>query len=190
MAAPEYDQKYPEGGYQPAPAQFPSQANPPAYDYGGAGYQTPVAGTSATVVVTGQPAPVTGTFQSPPEEDHSGMALCAVVFSIITLICCGASLLCLTCTIPALVLAFMSLGVRGSAQKTNAGISIGLNVVVVVCTVVFLVIVIPIYVAGASRTSGTCASYYDSQYSTYCVPYSYNSYACSYYYTTYDGYCP
>ena len=188
MAAPQYDQKYPEGGYQSAPAQFPSQAKPPSYDYGGTGYQTPVAGTSATVVVTGQPASVTGTYQSPPEEDHSGMAVCAVVFSIITLVCCGTSLVCLTCTVPALVLAIMALGARGSAQKTNAGISIGLNMVVVVCTVVFLVIFIPSYVVTASRT---CPPYYDSQYRTYCVSYRYY-YPCSYYYTTYIyyGHCP
>ena len=186
MAAPQYDQKYPEGGYQPAPTQFPSQAMPPAYNnYGGTGYQTPVAGTSATVVVTGQPTSVSATCPSPPEEDHSGIAMCAFLFSIITLICCGASFVCLTCTIPALVLAFMALGAKGSAQKTNAGISIGLNVVVVACTVLFLVIVIPISVAGH-----TCPSYYDTQYGTYCVPYSYNSYSCSYYYTDSYGYCP
>ena len=187
MAAPQYDQKYPEGEYQPAPTRFPAQAKPPAYDYGGDGYQTPVAGTSATVVVAGQPTSVTATYQSPPEEDHSGMAVSALVFSIITLVCCGTSLVCLTCTIPALVLAIVALGARGSAQKTNAGISIGLNVVVVACTVLFLVIVIPIYVVGASRT---CPSYYDTQYSTHCVPYSYNSRPCSYYYTDSSGYCP
>ena len=190
MAAPQYDQKYPEGGYQPAPTQFPSQAMPPAYNnYGGTGYQTPVAGTSATVVVTGQPTSVSATCQSPPEEDHSGIAVCAVIFSIITLICCGVSLVCLTCTIPALVLAFMAMGAKGSAQKTNAGISIGLNVVVVACSVLFLVIVIPVSIVGH-----TCPPYYADSYSTRCVAYNYYSYSCSYYvsyYYSYSyGYCP
>ena len=85
MAAPQYDQKYPEGGHKPAPTQLLSQANPPVYDYGGTGYQTPVAATSATVVVAGQPTSVTAICQSPPEEDHSGMAVSALVFSVITL---------------------------------------------------------------------------------------------------------
>ena len=99
-----------------------------AYDYGETGYQTPVDNTSATVMVAGQPTnmkyqrtSVTATYQSPPEEDHSGMALSALVFSIVTFVYCGTSLVCLTCTIPALVLAIMALGARGSAQKTNDG---------------------------------------------------------------------
>ena len=116
------------------------------------------------------------------------MAVSALVFSIITLVCCGTSLVCLTCTIPALVLAIVALGARGSAQKTNAGISIGLNVVVVACTVLFLVILIPIYVVGASRT---CPPYYADSYSTHCVAHNYHSYSCSYYYYTDDyGFCP
>ena len=79
-------------------------------------------------MVAGQPTDmkyqrtsVTATYQSPPEEDHSGMALSALVFSIVTFVYCGTSLVCLTCTIPALVLAIMALGARGSAQKTNDG---------------------------------------------------------------------
>ena len=194
-------QLYPEGGYQPAPGQFPSQpggafppqGKPPAYvDYGGPpGHQPllappPVTATSTTVVVGSQPTSVTAAYQPPPEEDHSGIATCALVFSIITLLCCGTFLLCLTCSIPALILAIVSLGARGSAQKSNAGISIALNVVVVVCSVLFLVIVIPTSVLRAN----VCSAYYSSSYSTYCVPYSYSSTYCSYYHNSYRGYCP
>ena len=211
---PQPYQKYPEGGYQPAPAQFPSQQaaplppqnQPPPYAYGGQqpqqGYQpmpapAPVTSSNTTVVVASQPAPVTAVYQSPPEEDHSGMAVCAIVFSIITLLCCGFSLFFLMCSIPALILAIVALGTRGSAQKSNAGISIGLNVVVVVCTVVSLVVIIPVYfvaygtaVTSATSRVSTCTSYYDSYYNTYCVPYSYTSSYCSYYYNSYNGYCP
>ena len=211
MAAPAYPgqqafpppqpyQKYTEGGYQPAPAQFqsqpaagyPSQGQPPSYDYGGQpGYQPmpappPVTACNTTVVVASQPSAVTTTYQPPPEEDHSGMAVCALVFSIITLIFCGTSLVCLTCTIPALILAVVALGARGSAQKSNAGISIALNAVVVVSTVLFLVVFIPVYVVFGRVT--TCSSYYDYTYSSYCIPYAYSSYVCTYYASS--GYCP
>ena len=205
---PQPYQKYPEGGYQPAPAQFPSQQaaplppqnQPPPYAYGGQqpqqGYQpmpapAPVTSSNTTVVVASQPAPVTAIYQSPPEEDHSGMAVCAIVFSIITLLCCGFSLFFLMCSIPALILAIVALGTRGSAQKSNAGISIGLNVVVVVCTVVSLVIIIPVYFVGISRVpTRTCSSYYASYYNTYCVPYSYTSSYCNYSPSPLSGYCP
>ena len=64
--------------------------------------------------------------------------------------------------------------------------SIGLNVVVVACTVVLLVIVIPISIVNARR----CQPYYSYDYHTYCVPYSYyTSYTCRYRSTTY-AYCP
>ena len=209
MAAPHQDeqafpppqpyQHHTEGGYQPAPAQFPSQQTkafpsqgpPPAYDYGGQpGYQPmPVApsvsATSATVVVAGQPSAVTATYQPPPEEDHSGMAVCALVFSIITLIFCGTSLVCLTCTIPALILAVVALGARGSAQKSNAGVSIGLNVAVVVCTVLFFAIVIPVYVVGVN----SCNSYYSYSYGAYCVAYKSASNVCRHRAAS-SGYCP
>ena len=96
------------------------------------------------------------------------------------------------CSIPALILAIVALGTTGSAQKSNAGISIALNVVVVVCTVLSVVVIIPVYIVvfATAATSGTCTSYYASSYNTYCVPYSYTSYYCSYYYTSYSGYCP
>lgn len=193
MAAPYPDQQaynpppqpyqlFPEGGYQPAPTQFPSQqtqafpaqGQPPGYAYG------------ATTVVSAQPTPVTyNSLDS--EADYSGMAMCALVFSIITLLCCGASLLCLACSVPALVLSINALGTTGSAQKSSASISIGLNVAVVACTVVFLVIFIPVLVVGTTRG---CSAYYSSTYRTHCIPYSYSYYYyCTYYYTS-GGYCP
>ena len=183
-------QQPPEGGYQPAPAQFPSQqtkpfpdqGKPPGYEYGG---QPGYGSTNTTVVVSSQPTPVTTAYDSVSfEQDYSGMAVCALVFSIITLLCTGASLLCLTCSIPALILAIVALGTTGSAQKSNAAISIGLNVTVVVCTVLFLIVLIPVLVFGTK----SCGTYYDSYYNSYCIPYSYTGYYCIYY--SIDGYCP
>ena len=88
-----------------------------------------------------------------PEEDYSEMAACTVVFSTITLILCGASIIGLFCSIPAFVLSAIAMGSRGVAQRNCAGISIGLNVIVVICTLLFLVIFIPTYVVGGARST-------------------------------------
>ena len=169
MAAPYPDQQaypqqpyhqFPQGGYQPAPAQFasqqakpfPAQDRPPSYDYGGQpGYQpipaaAPAIATSTTVVVTAQPTPVATAYQAPPAADYSGMAMCALVCSIFTLLFCGLSLVSLTLSIPALLLAIVALGSTGSSQRNNARASIALNVIVIVLFLVFWVIFIPAYV--------------------------------------------
>ena len=84
------------------------------------------------------PTTATTTHMSPPEENHFGIAICALVFSLFTLFTCGAYLI----SIPALILSIIALNSRGRSQKNKAGISIGLNVAVVVCTEVFLVVAI------------------------------------------------
>ena len=190
-------QAYPPQGYPPLtdlPPAYPTQGPPPAYvdvykqDQPAYNYQPQLANT--TVVVAAQPMTATTTRVSPPGEDHSGMAVCALVLSLCTLSLCGASVICLAFSIPALILSVVALWTRGKSQKNNACVSIGLNVAVVVCTVVLIVAVVtPVTVTAGSRY---CPSYYSSSYSTYCRPYSYTtSGSCSYYYTSSTrGYCP
>ena len=195
MATP-YNPSYP---YQPFQPQGQA-AYPPPVDYGtidkpdqpAYNYQ-PQSG-NATVVVAAQPVTTTTAGVSPPEENHSGIAICALMFSLCTLFTCGALIICLSLSIPALILAIVALGTRGNSQKSNAGISIGLNAAVVVCSVVLLVaVVIPVAVI----TGGThyCHPYYSSSYTTYCVPYQYTTRgSCTYYVSDYyyihGGYCP
>ena len=141
MATP-YNPSYP---YQPFQPQGQA-AYPPPVDYGTIDKQyqpaynyQPQSG-NATVVVAAQPVTATTTVVSPPEENHSGIAICALVFSLCTLFTSGALIICLSLFIPALFLAIVALSTRGRSQKGNAGISIGLNVAVVVLTVVLLVL--------------------------------------------------
>ena len=190
-------QGYPPQGYPPQTHDLPppystlEQGLPPA-NQPGHSYQPQLANTS--FVVAAQPVTATTTTRVyPPEENHYGVAVCALVFSILTLMACGASVICLSFSIPALILSIIALNTRGRSQKSNAGISIGLNVAVVVCTVVLLVAV----VTPAAVSAGTryCPSYYSSTYRTYCVPYSYSMQgSCSYYDFSYsfssNGYCP
>ena len=141
-------QGYPPQGYPPQTHGLPpanptlEQGPPPAYGYKpdqpAYGYQPQLANT--TVVVAAQPVTATTTRVSPPEENHAGVAICALVFSLFTLITCGGSVICLTLSLPALILSIVALSSRGRSQKNNAGISIGLNVAVVVCTVVVLLL--------------------------------------------------
>ena len=187
-------QGYPPQGYPPQthglPPAYPTleQGPPPAYvykpDQPAYGYQPQLANT--TVVVAAQPTTATTIPVSPPEENHSGVAICALVFSLFTLITCGGSVICLTLSLPALILSIVALSSRGRSQKNNAGISIGLNVAVVVCTVVLLVAVItPIAVSASSSTRSSC-SY--SSYSGYCP--SSSTYRCpSFYSSTYNAFC-
>ena len=205
---PQPYQQFPKGGYQPAPAQLPSQQGKPfpvqgpphGYDYGAQpGYQpipapAPVTATSTNVVMTAQPTPVTTIYQAPTKQDYSGMAVGALVFSVITLLCCG-SLLSLTCSIPALILAIVAFRTTGSSQKSKAGISIALNVTAVICTVLLLVIVIPVYVVNVVHVVNAgryCSSYYSSTYDTLCIPDSYTT--CRYcpctFYSSTGRYCP
>ena len=60
---------------------------------------------TSTVVVT-QPQP-TAVVVAPPQEDHSGKAMVALVLSIVGLVFCGYTLLVLACLIPALILAIL-----------------------------------------------------------------------------------
>ena len=134
-------QGYPPQGYPPhdqthdIPPPYPTleQGPPPAYvykpDQPAYGYQPQLANTTICD---------DSAHMSPPEENHFGIAICALVFSLFTLFTCGAYLI----SIPALILSIIALNSRGRSQKNKAGISIGLNVAVVVCTVVFLVVAI------------------------------------------------
>ena len=214
-------QGYPLQGYPPQPlADLPpayptTQEPPPAYvykpDQPAYNYQPQLA--NATVVVAAQPVTATTTRVSPPEENHSGIAICALVFSLCTLFTCGSLIICLSLSIPALILAIVALATRGNSQKSNAGISIGLNVAVVVCSVVLLVAVVtPAAVTATSAASvasaasthvpsgpsssyyartRSCSSYYSDTYRTYCVPRSYyTTGSCTYYDSGYSGHCP
>ena len=172
QAYPPPDKAYPPQGQAYPPPSYDYKAGQPGYDYQP---QPTATTTNTTVVVAAQPTAATTTYVSPPAEDHSGMAICALIFSIFTLLCCGSSLFCLTCIIPALILAIVALMTKGPSQKNNAGISIGLNVAVVVCSMLFLVIFIPAYVVSAANAASAASSTF--RY-------------CSYYRTYTNRYCP
>ena len=206
---------YFQQGYPPQPQSNPAQGPPPAYDYkvDQPAYNYPLHVTNPSVVVAAQPtaATATTTHLSPPEKDYSGIAICALVFSLCTMITCGMSLICLSLSIPALVLSIVAMGTRGSSQRNNAGISIVLNVIAVICTVVILIAVVtPVAVttsAAASLRYCDTIYYTDSTYRTYCTPHSYYTrdrcrYSCiyrapapaqrdctPYYASAYDSYC-
>ena len=190
-------QGYPPQGYPPQanfPPAYPTQEPPPAKVYNPdqplPAYTYEPQFIDTTVVVSAQPVTATNTSVSPPEENHSGIAICALVFSLCTLFTFGAFLICLALSIPALILSVVALRARGKPQKTNAGISIGLNVAVLVCTVVLLVAVVT-PAAVVSATTRSCSPYYSSTYRTYCVPNSYSTRgSCNYYGSSYRGYCP
>ena len=190
-------QGYPPQGYPPQsnpPPAYPTQEPPPAKFYypdqplPAYTYEPQV--TNTTLVVAAQPMTATTTSVSPPGKKHTGIAICALVFSLCTLFACGWSVICLSLSIPALILSVVALGDRGKPQKTNAGISIGLNVAVLVCCVVLLVAVVT-SVAVVPATTRSCSPYYSSTYRTLCVPNSYSTRgSCNYYGSSYSGYCP
>ena len=139
-----------------SPPGYNSKADQLAYNF------RPQPATSTVVVAARAPTSVpvatqpatsaTTTLVPPLEEDHVRMAACAVVFSFCTLITCGAFVICLFLSVPAVVLSSEALDTRGNSQRNKAGISIGLNVAVVVCTVVLLVVVVtPVAVTAGAR---------------------------------------
>ena len=158
--------------------QYPQKQGdlPPSYDY----KPPPITTTASTVVVAAQPTTTT-TYASPQTNGSDVLITCALVFSIITLACCGTSLFCLICIIPAFVLAIRARGTTGSEQKNSAAISIALNVAVVACCVLFLVTFIPAVIFIPAVSVSSSRSYYrssNSYYRTYRY-YNYNNY---YYY--------
>ena len=189
-------------GYPPEadlPPVYPAieQGPPPAYDSVSQlayNYQPQLAKT--TTLVTTQPTTTTTIGLSLPEENHIGIAICALVFSICTLIVCGASVIYLSLSVPALILSIAALKTRGRSQRGNASFSICLNVVVVVTTVMLLVAVVTPGTVTASTRS--CSPYYSTTYRTYCLPHSSTTRGnCTYYaghtfsrYYRRRNYCP
>ena len=148
----------------------PAQGPPPPYDYQAEQL------TNTTAVVEIQPkAAATCTPFSPPEKDYSKIAICAFLFSLCTLITCGVSLICLSLSIPALILSIVAMGTKGSAKKNSAGVSIGLNVAVVICSVLLVVVVTPVthHLITTATASTVCTPYYSNYYRTTCEPNSY-----------------
>ena len=137
------------------PALPPQDDLPPSYN------------TSSTpsVVVVHQPTTATTTDASSPADVSDNWAICALVFSAFTMICCGAYLLFLICIIPAFILALKARESTGSEQKTNGTYSIGLNVVVVVCFVLFVIsILTPIISMEVSKAAAYEAARQRSTY--------------------------
>ena len=204
QAYPPQGVTYPPQGiaYHPQGQAYPPQGQaypPPSYDSKGGqpgyGYQPQTTATTNVAVVSAQPGVATTSYVSKPEQQNTGLAVFALVFSIFTLICCGCSCLYLTCIIPALILAIVALSGNGSSTKTNAGISIGLSATVVVCSSLFLIIFIPSYVVTASTftTTRSCLSYYSSLYGTYCIRTSSTVCSvcpCTFFPSLYGRYCP
>ena len=154
-------QGYPPQGYPPQihdlPPAYPTleQGPPPAYvykpDQPAYGYQPQLA--KATIVVDVQPMKATTTRVSPPRENHSRMAVCSLVFSICTLLTCGAFFICLLFSIPALILSITALRTRGRSQRYNAGFSIVLNIAVIVWTVVLVISVVTPFTVSTNTHS-------------------------------------
>ena len=144
----------------------------PSYD----SQPQPSTSANTTIVVTSQPATLT-TASMPPPKNQQSVAICALIFSIITLICCGPYLICLTCSIPALILAIMAMTSTGTKQTNNAAISITLNVVVTVCSVVSVIAftLLPFVLVTPAAATSSSYSYY-SYSSSYC--YYSSSYSC------------
>ena len=176
------------------PPAYPAleQKPPPAYDSEAVqltyNFQ-PQPGNNTTVVVTTQPMTAATTGLSLPEENDLRIAICAFVFSICILIACGASVICLYLSIPAVMLSIAALKNKGG-RRSYAKCSICLNGAVVVCSVFLLLVVTPIAVTTASTRY--CSPYYSTTYRTYCVPHSSTTRgSCTYYAQySYKNFCP
>ena len=154
---------YPPQGYPPQthdlPPAYPTleQGPPPAYvykpDQTAYSYQLQPQLAKATIVVDVQPMKATTTRVSPPRENHSRMAVCSLVFSICTLLTCGAFFICLLFSIPALILSITALRTRGRSQRYNAGFSIVLNIAVIVWTVVLVISVVTPFTVSTNTHS-------------------------------------
>ena len=155
-------QGYPPQGYPPQthdiPPPYPTleQGPPPAYvykpDQPAYGYQPQLA--DKTIVVDAQPMKATTTHVvAPARENHSRMAVCSLVFSICTLLTCGAFFLCLLFSIPALILSITALRTRGRSQRYNAVFSIVLNIAVIVWTAVLVISVVTPFTVSTNTHS-------------------------------------
>ena len=131
------------------------QEPPPAYDSEAVQltyhFQPQIAYT--TVMVTTQAMTATTTALSPPEDNHMRIAICALVFSLCTLITCGAFVISLPLSIPALILSIAALKNRGGPWRRIAKFCICLNVTTVVITVLLLCgVVTPLTVTSRTLT--------------------------------------
>ena len=110
-------QGYPYQYAQP----FLNQAAPPPYEPSVAAPPSDSQATHQTIVITQQPVASNVRIQpADHEENYKGAATAALVLSIITCALCGGSLIFLSCVLPALIGAVISLGQRGRNQKRNA----------------------------------------------------------------------
>ena len=140
---------------QEPPPAYNNEADQLAYNF-----QPQPAANSATIVhvveslPTAVPSPV-----SSRTEDHSRTAVCALVFSLCTLIVCGGSVICLCFSIPALILSIKALTTRGEWQSRIAKASICINVIVVAGTAVVLVAVVtPVAVSTNGGTASDAST--------------------------------
>ena len=123
-------QYYPDQQAQPPQGQ-PLLRQPPSYNPGQIYQPQPVISAGDTVVATAQPTVAATTSVPPPEADNSNLAVGALVLSLVTMITCGVHLIYLPCIVPGLILAIVAMQSRGSTQKMNAGLSIGLSISVI-----------------------------------------------------------
>lgn len=139
-------QHYPEQQAYP-PQSYPPQGQPPSYNYNtdqtGYNYQ-PQSASASNLPVMAQPAGANTSSVPHPEAGNPGLAVGALVFSVITLLFCGSSIIFLCCAIPGFILAIEAMRTEGSSQTNNARISICLNITTFICFTVILGIVVPI----------------------------------------------
>ena len=174
-------QSYPPAQAYPPPQVSSNDPQPypaePPYQHKDYQHHYPQAeGYNVTTVVTTQPVATTTTV-TPKGEEYNGIAIAAMVLSIVTLICCGWSFLLLMCILPALCLGIFAVVDQGTQKKQFATISLALSVTAIVCCLVLLVIVVAVSVTTASSTSG-CVSYYNRQYQVNCIATRYSSGRC------------
>ena len=122
--------RYPNQQAHPTQS-YPLQGQTPSYHPRHNYQPQPVTSASVAAVATAQPTVAITTSVPPPEKDNSSLATGALVLSIVTMITCGLHVIYLPCTVPGLILAIVAMQSRGSSQKMNAGLSIGLNISVV-----------------------------------------------------------
>ena len=130
----------------PPPQSYPLQGQPPSYvgqPESSCQLQTVASAEQTTVAITGS--------AEVPQTANSCLTLTALMLSIITVITCGATIVFLPCIVPGFILAIVAAYYKGKYQATNATISIGLNIAMVVCCIMVLVIMLPLTILSAHR---------------------------------------
>ncbi|XP_071831454.1 uncharacterized protein [Apostichopus japonicus] len=108
-----------------------------------------------------QPYPHVVVVQSPAPPQNSGAAIGALVFSIITLICCPGSFL---CTIPSCICAIAALNDNSDSARSLTHVSFVATALFYVALVISIVIVIIWWFMFANEALYTYNNYVDANF--------------------------